>query len=76
MNFFIDSEIIRDKNIGASIKDLGKKWFAISRIDEFLPDVLARLDETWFFDQKRTFESEYIKFMELHGFVNVKLCDG
>jgi hypothetical protein len=32
-------------HIGASIKDLGKKWFAFSRIDEFLPDVLARLDE-------------------------------
>lgn len=31
-------------HIGASIKDLGKKWFAFSRIDEFLPDVLARLD--------------------------------
>ena len=24
-------------HIGASIKDLGKKWFAFSRIDEFLP---------------------------------------
>lgn len=32
-------------HIGASIKDLGKKWFAFSRIDEFLPNVLARLDE-------------------------------
>ena len=32
-------------HIGASLKDLGKKWFAFSRIDEFLPDVLARLDE-------------------------------
>ncbi len=32
-------------HIGASIKDLGKKWFAFSRIDEFLPEVLARLDE-------------------------------
>jgi hypothetical protein len=32
-------------HIGASIKDLGKKWFAFSRIDEFLPGVLARLDE-------------------------------
>jgi hypothetical protein len=30
-------------HIGASIKDLGKKWFAFYRIDEFLPDVLSRL---------------------------------
>jgi hypothetical protein len=31
-------------HIGASIKDLGKRWFAFSRINEFLPDVLSRLD--------------------------------
>ncbi len=30
-------------HIGASIKDLGKKWFAFSRIDEFLSEVLAKL---------------------------------
>jgi hypothetical protein len=24
--------------------------------------------------KKQPFEKEYIKFMELHGFVNVKLC--
>ncbi len=25
--------------------------------------------------QKRTFKTEYIKFMELHGFNDIKLCD-
>jgi hypothetical protein len=30
-------------HIGASLKDLGKKWFAFSRIDEFLSDVLLKL---------------------------------
>ncbi len=30
-------------HIGASLKDLGKKWFAFSKLNEFLPDVLARL---------------------------------
>jgi len=32
-------------HIGASIKDLGKKWFAFSKLNEFLPDVFARLNE-------------------------------
>jgi hypothetical protein len=32
-------------HIGASLKDLGKKWFAFSKLNEFLLDVLARLDE-------------------------------
>jgi hypothetical protein len=32
-------------HIGASLKDLGKKWFAFSKLNEFLTDVLARLDE-------------------------------
>jgi hypothetical protein len=32
-------------HIGASLKDLGKKWFAFSRIDEFLPEILSKLDE-------------------------------
>jgi hypothetical protein len=32
-------------HIGASLKDLGKKWFAFSKLNEFLPDVLTRLDE-------------------------------
>jgi hypothetical protein len=31
-------------HIGASLKDLGKKWFAFSRIDEFLPELLLRLN--------------------------------
>jgi hypothetical protein len=31
-------------HIGASLKDLGKRWFAFSRINEFLPDILSRLD--------------------------------
>jgi hypothetical protein len=30
-------------HIGASLKDLGKKWFAFSKLNEFLPEVLARL---------------------------------
>jgi hypothetical protein len=30
-------------HFGASIKDLGKKWFAFSRIDEFLPHILTKL---------------------------------
>jgi hypothetical protein len=28
---------------GASLKDLGKKWFAFSKLNEFLPDVMGRL---------------------------------
>jgi len=32
-------------HIGASLKDLGKKWFAFSRIDEFLPKILTKLDD-------------------------------
>jgi hypothetical protein len=31
-------------HIGASLKDLGKKWFAFSRINEFLPEIIARLN--------------------------------
>lgn len=31
-------------HIGASLKDLGKKWFAFSRMDSFLPDVLNRIE--------------------------------
>ena len=30
-------------HLGASLKDLGKRWFAFSRIDGFLMEVLARL---------------------------------
>ncbi len=30
-------------HLGASLKDLGKRWFAFSRIDGFLKEVLARL---------------------------------
>lgn len=30
-------------HIGASIKDLGKKWFAFSRMDSFVNDVLMKL---------------------------------
>ena len=39
--------IIDDKQLyhfGASLKDLGKKWFAFSRMDGMLGDVLARLE--------------------------------
>jgi hypothetical protein len=31
-------------HLGASLKDLGKRWFAFSRMDGFLNEVLARLD--------------------------------
>jgi hypothetical protein len=31
--------------IGASLKDLGKKWFAFSRLDIESFDILSRLDE-------------------------------
>jgi hypothetical protein len=30
-------------HIGASLKDLGKKWFALSRIDSLLPEIKKRL---------------------------------
>jgi hypothetical protein len=30
-------------HLGASLKDLGKRWFAFSRMDGFLKEVLARL---------------------------------
>jgi hypothetical protein len=33
-------------HIGASLKDLGKKWFAISKLTELLPHLLAKLDDT------------------------------
>jgi hypothetical protein len=28
-------------HIGATLKDLGKKWFAFSRINESLPEILS-----------------------------------
>ncbi len=31
-------------HLGASLKDLGKRWFAFSRMDELLGDVMKRLD--------------------------------
>ncbi len=40
----LDNE--RLNHLGASMKDLGKKWFAFSRIDEFLPDLLTKLNGT------------------------------
>jgi len=30
-------------HIGASLKDLGKKWFAFSKMDDLLPEILERL---------------------------------
>jgi hypothetical protein len=33
-------------HIGASLKDLGKKWFAFSRIDEFLSELLSKLNDS------------------------------
>jgi len=32
-------------HIGASLKDLGKKWFAFSKLDAFLPTILDKLKE-------------------------------
>jgi hypothetical protein len=32
-------------HIGASLKDLGKKWFAFSRMDSFVKEVLQKLKE-------------------------------
>lgn len=32
-------------HIGASLKDLGKKWFAFSRIDSILPEIISRLHD-------------------------------
>lgn len=32
-------------HIGASLKDLGKRWFAFSKINEFLPDILKKLEK-------------------------------
>ncbi len=32
-------------HIGASLKDLGKKWFAFSKLNEFLPEVFEKLKE-------------------------------
>lgn len=30
-------------HIGASLKDLGKRWFAFSKINEFLPEILKKI---------------------------------
>ena len=32
-------------HIGASLKDLGKRWFAFSKLNEFLPEILNKLQE-------------------------------
>jgi hypothetical protein len=32
-------------HIGASLKDLGKRWFAFSKLNEFLPDILKKLEK-------------------------------
>jgi hypothetical protein len=44
-----DRFLIIDRNelyhIGASLKDLGKKWFAFSKLNEFLPEILKKLQE-------------------------------
>jgi len=44
-----DRFLIIDRNelyhIGASLKDLGKKWFAFSKLNEFLPEILKKLDK-------------------------------
>ena len=33
-------------HFGASIKDLGKRWFAFSKINEFLPELLSKLNNS------------------------------
>lgn len=40
--FIIDNQELY--HLGASLKDLGKRWFAFSRMDGFLEEVRARLD--------------------------------
>ena len=44
-----DRFLILDRNelyhIGASLKDLGKKWFGFSKLNEFLPTILQKLNE-------------------------------
>lgn len=37
----IDQKILY--HLGASLKDLGKKWFAFSKMDSLIPDILAKL---------------------------------
>ena len=32
-------------HIGASLKDLGKRWFAFSKLNEFLPEILKKLEK-------------------------------
>lgn len=32
-------------HIGASLKDLGKKWFGFSKLNEFLPTILEKLND-------------------------------
>lgn len=48
LNTAHDRFLILDRNelyhIGASLKDLGKRWFAFSKLNEFLPEILSRLD--------------------------------
>lgn len=44
-----DRFLLIDKNevyhIGASLKDLGKKWFAFSRLNDFASAILNRIKE-------------------------------
>ena len=44
-----DRFLLLDNNelyhIGASLKDLGKKWFAFSRMDDFAPEILNRIQK-------------------------------
>jgi hypothetical protein len=44
-----DRFLIIDRNelyhIGASLKDLGKKWFAFSKLNEFMPEILSKLEK-------------------------------
>lgn len=46
-----DRFLIIDKkelyHIGASLKDLGQKWFAFSKMSDLLPELLAKLPKSW-----------------------------
>ena len=50
ISYYISIFLIIDKNelyhIGASLKDLGKKWFAFSKLNEFLPEILNKLGKS------------------------------
>lgn len=42
---FFENQIFDAYHVGASLKDLGKKWFAFSKIDKSDMEVLSRLED-------------------------------